>query len=371
VSHFRIMVCGAAARAASAVLAQTALAIGERLIVDGCDVGSGGNDIHSLESQYDVDRDEIVVALRLCNEVQSDAIYRVHLDHAAPFVDDAEALASCKTPADSVVARAPDGHQGVGTSEETGNLVRFVVPLDDLDVGAPDEVPLIPLWATSRLGGTVDHAPNHESGDRCAHPQARTETLVQPRIEINNLFWISSFTTDGAIGPDASSAIANATSACQQDAQNAGLTNTDGIFPWLSNSAFEPRSVISNPDSVGPIQTADGSTVADALIDIYTCELAPDNCLLAPIDKDINGTQVTVEFTWTGTFADGSDFPSEPFPNCNDWTSNSNDDIGVNGEVGALSLDFTVDGWIESAAVWPPCGTSNLALMCFQFGAVE
>jgi OmpA family len=298
-------------------------------------------------------------------------ILAANLEAAAPLVAEAGASAACATPADSVVARRPGGHRGVGASEVEGNLVRFVVPLGDLDVGEPDEMPLIPLWATSTLRGTVDRAPNPETGDDCAHPQARTETLVQPRIEIDNLFWISSFTTDGAIGPNASSAIANATSACQQDAQNAGLTNTDGIFPWLSNSAFEPRSVISNPDSVGPIQTADGSTVADALIDIYNCYLAPDNCLLAPIDKDINGTQVTVEFTWTGTFADGSDFPSEPFPNCNDWTSNSNDDIGVNGEVGALSLDFTVDGWVESTAAFPPCGTSNLALMCFQFGAAE
>ena len=117
------MACAAVALAAGAVLAPAALAVGERLIVDSCDVGSGGNDIHSVESRYDADRNEIVVALRLCSEVQSDATYRVHLDHAAPFVEEAEALASCKTPADNVVARTPDGHQGVGTSEVTGNLV--------------------------------------------------------------------------------------------------------------------------------------------------------------------------------------------------------------------------------------------------------
>ena len=146
------MACAAVALAAGAVLAPAALAVGERLIVDSCDVGSGGNDIHSVESRYDADRNEIVVALRLCSEVQSDATYRVHLDHAAPFVEEAEALASCKTPADSVVARTPDGHQGVGTSEVTGNLVRFVVPLDALDVGEPEEVPLIPLWATRGSG---------------------------------------------------------------------------------------------------------------------------------------------------------------------------------------------------------------------------
>ena len=154
-AQLRTMVCGAVALAASAVLAPAALAVGERLMVDGCEVGGDGNDIHSVESRYDADRNEIVAALRLCNDVQSDATYRVHLDHAAPFVEEAEALASCKTPADSVVASTPGGHQGVGTSGVQGNLVSFVVPLDDLDVGEPEEVPLILLWATSSVGGTT------------------------------------------------------------------------------------------------------------------------------------------------------------------------------------------------------------------------
>ena len=92
------------------------------------------------------------------------ATYRVHLDHAAPFVEEAEASDTCATPEDSVVARMPGGHRGVGTSEVQSNLVRFVVPLDDLNVGAPDDVPLVPLWATSTLGGTIDSAPNRETG---------------------------------------------------------------------------------------------------------------------------------------------------------------------------------------------------------------
>jgi hypothetical protein len=59
--QLRTMACGAVALAASAGLAgPAAAAVGGRLILDGCEVRGGGNDIHSLQS--------------------------VHLDHAVPFV---------------------------------------------------------------------------------------------------------------------------------------------------------------------------------------------------------------------------------------------------------------------------------------------
>jgi hypothetical protein len=348
------MVCGAVALAASAVPAPAALAVGERLIIDGCEVGSGGNDIHSLESHYDADRDEIVVALRLCNDVQSGATYRVHLDHAPPFVEDAEALASCNTPADSAVARTPDGHKGVGTSEVAGNLVRFVVPLDDLDVGAPEEVPLIPLWATSRLGGTIDRAPNRETGDRCAHPQARSETLVQPRTNIENRAWISSFKIDGAIGIDASDAISHATSLCTQDAHSAGITDTAGIIAWLSTSEDAAGSRITNPNA-GPILTADGTFVADHAADLTDCSkgLTGTDCLLGSIDLDITGNEVE-EPTWTGTRPEGT----ADSPNCDDWTSNSADDQGNGGVTPFLGAQWTTDNAGSCA--------QRRRLICFQ-----
>ncbi|MGH6915672.1 MAG: hypothetical protein ACREH3_18440, partial [Geminicoccales bacterium] len=187
-ASFQIMTCGAVALAVSAVLADPAAAtVGGRHIVDGCEVDGGGNDIQSVQSGYDADRNEIVVTLRLCSDARRDATYRLHIDHAAPSVDKAGARATCDRPADSVVVRKSGEHRGVGTSEVEGNLVRFVVPLDEVDVGPPEDAPLIPLWATSTLGGTVDRAPNLETGDHCAQPEAPTETLVQSRIAISNL----------------------------------------------------------------------------------------------------------------------------------------------------------------------------------------
>ncbi|MFZ1426848.1 MAG: hypothetical protein WAS21_08780, partial [Geminicoccaceae bacterium] len=60
--------------------------VGERFVLDSCEVGGRGNDIHSLQSHYDRKRDEMVVTLRLCAKAQPKATYRVYLDHAAPFV---------------------------------------------------------------------------------------------------------------------------------------------------------------------------------------------------------------------------------------------------------------------------------------------
>ena len=236
----------------------------------------------------------------------------------------------------------------MGASEATGNLVSFVVPLDDLDVGAPEEVPLIPLWATSRLGGTVDHAPNRETGDRCAHPQARTETLVQPRTNIENLAWISSFKIDGAIGITAGDAISHATSLCTQDAHSAGITDTAGIIAWLSTSEDAAGLRIPNTN-LQPILTADGTTVAEDVADLTFCTKGPtgDLCLLAPIDLDVNGKEVD-EQTWTGTLADGT----SDTQNCNDWTSNSGSGTGSGGGHAGprRGVDDRLPGLLRSAS---------------------
>jgi hypothetical protein len=60
-----------------------------------------------------------------------------------------------------------DGNEkahAVGTSEVEGNLVRCVAPLDDLEVGKAEDVPLVPVWATSKLDSTADHARNRAAG---------------------------------------------------------------------------------------------------------------------------------------------------------------------------------------------------------------
>jgi hypothetical protein len=138
----RIMVYGAMVLAASGVLAAPAAStVGERLILDGCEAGGGGNDIHSLQSHYEPDRDQIVVTVRLCSATRRKAACRVHLDHPTSLVGRAATPAGCATTADSVISRTSDGHRGVGSSRVQGDLVRFVVPLAELHVGKPKDVP--------------------------------------------------------------------------------------------------------------------------------------------------------------------------------------------------------------------------------------
>ena len=111
-------------------------------------LGAGGNDIQSLESRYDTKTDQLTVTLRLCADAAPAATFRLHLDHAAPFVEQAAATDRCATPADSVVTRGPGGHQGVGRSRVLGNRVIFTVPLELVWVSARHkDVPLVPLWA--------------------------------------------------------------------------------------------------------------------------------------------------------------------------------------------------------------------------------
>ena len=245
---YRNIVLGVVAPVAGAALAgpADAAAIGERLILDGCEVGGGGNDIHSVQSHYEPERDRIVVTLRLCGPARPKATYRVYLDHAAPFVGKTAASATCVTTADSVVAHTPGGHQGVGTSRIQGDLVRFVVPLAKLHVGKPKDVPLIPLWVTSTLGKVEDRAPNRETGDGCEHPRATTETLVQARVAVTGIAFILSYSFTGAIASTPGQAIALADVLCQQDAKSAGFTDTDGIHAWLSNAASTPASYVES-----------------------------------------------------------------------------------------------------------------------------
>lgn len=356
-----LLMGGIAVAAACALLAGRADAnvINERLIQDGCEVGGGGNDIQAIQSHYEPDKDRIVVTLRLCDKAKPKATYRVHLDHAAPFVGRVRTQPGCVSMADSVVAHSPTGHRGVGTSRIDGNLIRFVVPLDKLHVASPKSQPMIALWATSSLGGTEDRAPNRETGDGCAEPRATTETLVQARVAVTGgLAFVSSYSFTGAIGPSATVAINVADLTCQQQASNAGYSETSGIHAWLTNLISNPAAHIFDP-GFGPIQTPDGTVVANSISDFQNCDpIAGNQCLLAPIDKDIQGSLITDNFVWTATGPGGTN-PGDSLADCNGWTSNSAGDTGDGGVPSETNAGFTT-------GVEDSCSASH-AVLCVQF----
>ena len=330
-----------------------------RLIEDGCDVGGRGNDIQAIESHYEADSDRIVVTLRLCAEARPKTTYRIHLDHAAPFVGSGRAQAGCVAMADTVIVRTPAGHRGVGSSTVEGNAVRFVVPLAKLHLRKPRQQPLIALWATSSLGNTEDRAPNRETGDGCAEPQATTETLVQARVAITGgLAFVSSYSFTGAIGPSATVAINVADLTCQQQAANAGYADTGGIHAWLTNLTSNPATHIFDP-GFGPIQTPDGTVVANSISDFQNCDPGAGNqCLLAPIDKDIQGNLITDNFVWTATLPNGTN-PGASLDDCDGWTSDSAGADGDGGVPTETNAGFTT-------GVEDSCSASH-AVLCVQF----
>jgi hypothetical protein len=348
--RFRIMVYAVVALATTATIAGPAAATDvARRALDGCDAGGGGQDIQSLESRYDRKLDQLTVTLRLCADAAPAATHRLHLDHTAPFVEQAAATARCATPADAVVTRGPNGHQGVGRSRVRGNRVVFTIPLAKLGVGSPKEVPQIPLWATSSLGDTVDRAPNRETGDGCQHPRALTETLVQSRIVFGKLIWVSKIPHEGFID-----GINDADGACSMEAREAGITGT--FVAWFSDQGISPSKVIfGNP---GTYSTANGTVVAQTLTDLANCTKGASgaDCLLAPLNRDIHGNPVPAgTLTWTGTLPDGTDSGA---PNCNGWSSISASDSGNGGSVDELG-----PGW--SIGSIGPCNQIRY-LICLQ-----
>ncbi|MFO1049411.1 MAG: hypothetical protein U1E52_16135 [Geminicoccaceae bacterium] len=310
-----------------------------RLIEDGCDVGGRGNDIQAIESHYEADSDRIVVTLRLCGPAKPKAIYRVHLDHAAPFVGKARSPAGCVSLADTIVAQTPSGHRGIGSSRIEGNTVRFTVPLDKLHVGTPKQQPLIALWATSTLGGVTDHAPNLEAGDGCAQPQASTETLVQGRVPITGgIAFVSFAYFAGIIGPSYDESVATGDRACQAEASMLGIPNVGGVHAWLANSYSQPANY-TDP-SFGPIQLPDGTVVADDVATLMSCDASGDPCLQAGIDEDIQGNQVADEtYVWTGALPNGT-FGYDRTPSCGNWAYDA-EGIGTIGYAGAPNLKWT------------------------------
>jgi hypothetical protein len=330
-----------------------------RLIHDGCDVGGRGNDIQAIQSHYEPDRDRIVVILRLCDRATRMATYRLHIDHAAPFVGKSRAQAGCVPMADTVVTRTPAGHHGIGTSRVEGNAVRFVVPLDRLQVGKPKDQPLIALWASSSLGRTEDRVPNRETGDGCAEPQVATETLLQGRVAITGgLAYVSSVKLTGAFGPTASYAMSIADAACQSAAIGAGYTNTNGIHAWLTNISRDPASLITAP-GFGPIQRPDGTLVAATISNFSECDpLVGNNCLAAPINTDINNNFNMDNFVWTATVPNGTN-PGGEQSDCNGWTSDAAGDTGDGGVSSETNAGFTL-GTFDNCNVSHP-------LLCVQF----
>jgi hypothetical protein len=158
------------------------------------------------------------------------------------------------------------------------------------------------------------------------------------------LVFLTSTTQPGNLG-----GLAGADAICQQRAQAATLPGT--YKAWLSDSTQSPASrFVQSP---GPYRRVDGVTVADNWADLT------DGTLDAPITVAETGAvfdNLGLR-SWTHTLANGT-AGGVLNQNCLDWTSNANGQNGDEGQVAAIS-----DNWTDFAS-----GSCNndFHLYCFQ-----
>ena len=208
-------------------------------VVDGCDVGSGPNDIHTLSASFDAVTDEITVKMLLCddpNQQSNRTKYRVHFDHTAPFFDDddrngdgvVDANDFCFSTSDDTMRRrlhrGSNKDTGPGIIDEDGNTLTYTVAVADLD-------PLLALgdtvyiWADTRFKGINDRAPNTEGGDGCSMPEVEYEVLALSLLDptcvvANGLIWCFN---DSACGE-----------ACNAVCASQGLTPVADSTVWFN-----------------------------------------------------------------------------------------------------------------------------------------
>jgi hypothetical protein len=206
------------------------------------------------------------------------------------------------------------------------------VPLAELGVGSPKQVPAVPLWATSSKGDIIDRAPNRETGDACPHPRARAETLVQSRIVIGKLIFVGKTPflgyIDGTLPADG---------ACTMDAHGAGKKGT--FIAWFADkNSVDPAKRFGNIK--GPFSTANGTMVALDTADLAICNKgAGSDCLRAPINRDIHSYTVPAgTLIWTGVLPSGS---ASGAPNCDGWTSDAASDNGNGGDPSSLGAGWS------------------------------
>ena len=139
---------------------------------------------------------------------------------------------------------------------------------------------------------------------------------------------------------------------CQAAAEAAGLRGS--FMAWLADSTGSPATRLRQHP--GPFLRTDGTMVAASWTDLT------DGALLAPIDRDENGSPSKGTFicqggeVWTSTKASGD--LVDPPAHCADWTS-----VEATGTAG--NVQFADSRWADSGCTSITC-QSDLPLYCVQ-----
>ncbi len=187
-------------------------------------------------------------------------------------------------------------------------------------------------------GFDSDGAPRPQSLSACA-----TQSVSECGESQRKTVFVTSATYNGNFGT-----LANADANCQSLADAAGL---GGAYKaWLSDSATDVRDRFTQATTA--YVRVDGAVIADDWADLV--DNPSGDPLLAPIDRDENGTAVGIVNVWTGSTFAGQVLAAA----CSDWTDGTNASQGRTGRTSRVDL-----GWTSLLTV----NCNNLrALYCFE-----
>lgn len=153
--------------------------------------------------------------------------------------------------------------------------------------------------------------------------------------------------------------LSGADAICNQRANGAELPGR--YRAWLSDSFESPNTRFSSCADCPYVRT-DGVPIAFGYGDLT------DGSLLAPIDVDESGVQLTqLRFVWTSTHPDGELIDTPLLRNCSDWTSSVGEFLVGDAFVGFSTA--TDENWTRDplGAGTTVC-SSNIKLYCFEQG---
>lgn len=173
-----------------------------------------------------------------------------------------------------------------------------------------------------------------------------TTVTPTPSGELNLKIFSTSETYAGDFG-----GISGADTICENHASDAGL---DGV--WMSYLSTSEVDAIDRFTDDGKFVNIDGSTIADSIDDLFSCDTNGSNCLQNGINQTEFGDTVSFKIAWTGTDINGIAKGGND-SNCNNWTEQGAG-TDIHGYAGLMEktngdwTDFTLASCNQSERIY-------------------
>lgn len=250
---------------------------------------------------------------------------------------------------DATIGAHPPGTTDTGTGTTPPKRDTGTASLPDSGA-SPDTT------GTSDAGDDTD--PNNEGGVTSLLADSAAPPEDAPKVSGGKRIFVSSSGYTGNLG-----GLAGADAKCANLAASAGLVGT--FKAWLSDAATSAASRLTH--STGPYTLIDGTLVAKDWVQLTSASATSP--LLHAVDMTETGGKPVIwdgakcnsnpayRPAWTGTKPDGS---SEPFYNCDGWTTTTG-----NLMWGAAFTVATSNAWTQSC-YYPKMCFWKAAIYCIE-----